>query len=243
MEETVSAPCCPSCGAPAPNPVQGPRNTVPVKPGARPLTTLVRDPNFRSALTAVRDTDVHTAMSRGLAEYLSQQVIEVGGRRLQLTTFSTWAEPEQNVSYPAAGVSAGAGKYDRSFTPKLAGTIDDDTRIFGYSEFTQELTIDLWATDPKERLYLVAMVEEALNPVDWMYGCRLHLPFYHGATASYELVSSQYVDSAEEAVRKYRRATFNITAHVQALRLLTLPTAKPRLRMDGVGPDVLLPTV
>lgn len=238
----MSGSCCPSCGAPAPNPIQGPRNSVPLKPGARPLTTLVRAPDFRPTLTAVRDTDVHTAMSRALAEYLGQQVIEIGGRQIRLTTFSTWAEPEQNVSYPAAGVGAGAGRYDRSFTPKLLGTIANEARIFAYSEFAQELTVEVWATDPKERMYCVAMIEEALNPVDWMYGCRLHLPFYHGTTATFELTNSQYTDNAEDAARKYRKATFTITGSIQALRLLSLPTAKPRLRMDGVGPDVVLPT-
>jgi hypothetical protein len=236
----MSGNCCPSCGGLAPNPVQGPNNSVPLKPGARPPTALVRVPDFRPTLTAVRDTDVHTAMARGLAEYLSQQSIEIGGRKLQLTTFSTWAEPEQNVSYPAAGVGAGSGKYDRSFTPSIVSTIDKNLRLLAYSEFSQELTVELWATDPKERVYLVAMIEEALNPVDWMYGCRLHLPFYHGTTATYELTRSQYTDTAEDAMRKYRKATFSISASVQALRLLSLPTAQPRLRMDGVGPDVVL---
>jgi len=236
-----SASCCLSCGAPAPNPIQGPRSTVPLKPGARPLTSLVRDPNFKPSLTAYRETDVHTAMARGLAEYLSQQSIDIGGRLLRLTTFSTWAEPEQNVSYPALGVGAGAGNYDRGFTPKLVGTIANEARIFGYSEFTQSLNLELWATDPKERAYLVAMVEEALNPVDWMYGCRLVLPFYHSTTATYELVSSQYQDSSDDAMKKYRKATFEVSANIQTLRLLTLPKAQPRARLDVVGPDVLLP--
>lgn len=237
-----SGSCCPSCGAPAPNPIQGPRNSVALKPGARPLSSLVADPNYRPQLTAVRETDVHTAMARGLAEYLGQQAIEVGGRQIRLTTFSSWAEPEQNVSYPAAGVGAGAGKYDRSFTPNVLGTITNDVRIFAYSEFAQELTVEVWATDPKERAYAVAMIEEALNPVDWMYGMRLLLPFYHGATATYELLNSQYTDSAEDAARKYRKATFTITGSIQALRVLSLPTSKPRLRLDGVGPDVVVPS-
>ena len=236
-----SSSCCPSCGAPAPNPIQGPDNTERLKPGARPQTNLVRNPDFRPELTDVRETDVHTAMARGLAEYLSQISIEINGRKLRVTTYSTWAEPEQNVSYPAVGVGAGSGKYDRSFTPKIIRSFDRDKRLFAFSEFSQELTVELWATDPKERLYLVAMIEEALNPVDWMYGCRLHLPFYHGTTATYELTSSQYTDSAEDAMRKYRKATFSINASMQSLRLLKLPTAKPRVRLDDVDFDVVLP--
>ena len=236
------ASCCPSCGAPAPNPIQGPRNTVALKPGPRPLSSLVRDPDFQPVLTGYRETDVHTAMSRGLAEYLSQLQIDIGGRQLRLTTFSTWAEPEQNVNYPAAGVGAGAGKYDRSFTPHLISTVANDVRLFAYSEFAQELAIELWATDPKERLYLVAMIEESLNPVDWMYGCRLHLPFYHGATATYELVNSQYSDSADDAVKKYRKATFTLNGSIEAIRSLSLPLSVPRARVDVVDPSVVLTT-
>lgn len=236
------ASCCPSCGAPAPNPIQGPRNSVALKPGARPLSSLVSDPNFRPVLTAFRETDVHTAMARGLAEYLSQQKIEIGGRLLRVTAFSTWAEPEQNVSYPAVGVGAGLGKYDRSFTPNFIQSVGGDVRLFAYSEFSQELTVELWATDPKERSYLVAMIEESLNPVDWMYGMRLLLPFYHGATATYELTNSQYSDSSDDAVKKYRKATFTLTGNIEALRALSLPLSQPRARVDVVDPSVVLTT-
>lgn len=236
----MASACCPSCGAPAPNPVQGPRNTVAVKPAARGQTTLVRDPDFRPQLTGVRETDVHTAMARGLAEYLGQQQIEIGGRLLRLTTFSTWAEPEQNVSYPAAGVGAGTGKYDRSFSPNLITTVAGDVRLFAYSEFAQEITVELWATDPKERSYLVAMIEEALNPVDWMYGMRLHLPFYHGATATYELTNSQYSDSSDDAAKKYRKATFTISGNIEAIRVLSLPLSQPRARVDVAEPGMVL---
>lgn len=236
------AACCPSCGAPAPNPIQGPRNTVPQKPGVRPLSSLVANPDYRPTLTAFRETDVHTAMARGLAEYLSQQQIDINGRLLRVTAFSTWAEPEQNVSYPAVGVGAGMGKYDRSFTPNLVQTVANDARLFAYSEFSQELTVELWATDPKERSYLVAMIEEALNPVDWMYGMRLVLPFYHGATATYELTNSQYSDSADDAVKKYRKATFTLSGNIEALRVLSLPLSQPRARVDVVPSGVLLNT-
>lgn len=232
--------CCPSCGAPAPNPIQGAPNTVPLRPGARPGTTLVRDPNYQPELTLYRETDLHTALARGLAEYLSQLFIEIGGRQLRLTTFSTWAEPEQNVNYPAAGVGAGRGEYDRSFTPSVAASFND-ARLMAFSEFAQELNVELWANDPKERAYLVAMVEEALNPVDWMYGMRLVLPHYHGTTATYELTSSQYLDNAEDALARYRKATFSVRGNVPALRTLKFPNARPSARVSVFDSNVVSP--
>lgn len=234
--------CCPTCGAPAPAPTQPPRNSVAIKPPPRPASSLVRDPNTANQLTGYRETDTHTAMARGLAEYLAQQSIEIGGRKLQLTTYTTWAEPEAQVSYPAAAIGADAGIYDRSLVPSIVQTLDKDLRLVAFSEFSQELTVDLWATDPKERLYLVAMIEEALNPVEWMYGMRLILPFYHSATAVYELLSSQYVDSSDDALAKYRRALFTVRSTITAYRTLSFPSANPRLQLDGIGETVVIPS-
>lgn len=234
--------CCPTCGAPAPAPTQPPRNSVQLKPGARPVSSLVRDPNTANQLTGYRETDTHTAMARGLAEYIGQQSIEIGGRKLQLTTYTTWAEPENQVSYPAAAVGATAGVYDRSLVPSIVKTLDNDLRLVAFSEFSQELTLEVWATDPKERSYLVAMVEEALNPVEWMYGMRLILPFYHSATAVYEMKGSQYVDSSDDALAKYRRAVFTVQGTITAYRTLSFPSAQPRFRLDGIGEDVVIPS-
>lgn len=223
--------CCPTCGAPAPAPVQPARNSVPIKPPARPLSSLVREPNQRVELTAYRETDVHTAMARGLAEYLGQQSIDIGGRKLSLTTYTTWAEPENQASYPAAAIGAGPGVYDRNLTPFITQTLAGRERLVSVTEFSQELRIDLWATDPKERSYLTAMVEEALNPVEWMYGFRLILPFYHGTTAVYELLTSEYLDNSDDAMAKYRRTNFTVRGTTTAYRLLNFPDAHPVARV------------
>lgn len=230
--------CCPTCGAPAPNPIQPPRNSIPLKPGPRPLSSLMQNPNEPLTLTSVRECDAHTALARGLAEYLGQQTVDINGRKLQLTTYTTWAEPEDTVRYPAAAVGATTGTYDRSFTPDFQTTIAGDARLFAYSEFNQDLQIDLWATDPKERSYLMAMIEEALNPVDWMYGVRLRLPFYHGTTATYELLNSQYTDSSDEALAKYRRAMITVRANMTVYRMLRFPDATPRSVVQVTSAEV-----
>lgn len=224
--------CCPTCGAPAPAPTQAARNSVQLKPGARPPSSLVTDPNALLSLTPHRETDTHTAMARGLAEYLGQQSIDVGGRKLQLTTYTTWAEPEDAIRYPAAAITADAGVYDRSFTPSVEKSFANNVQLMAFSEFSQELQVEIWATDPRERSYLVAMVEEALNPVDWMYGMRLVLPFYHSTSATYELISSQYIDSSEDALAKYRRAQFTVRANMTAFRLLNFPTARAQFTLE-----------
>lgn len=228
--------CCPTCGAPAPAPIQPARNSTPIKPPVRPISRLVTEPEYTLDLTAYRETDVHTAMARGLAEYLGQQSVDIGGRKLSLTTYTTWAEPENQAAYPALAVGADVGTYERNFTPFVAKTIAGQQRLVSVTEFSQTLMLDLWATDPKERSYLMTMLEEALNPVDWMYGFRLILPFYHGATAVYELLTSQYNDSSDEAMAKYRRATLTVRGTTTAYRLLNFPDAQaPSLRLDVSG--------
>lgn len=230
--------CCPSCGAPAPNPIQGALNTVKTGPQALPPSSLVALPGYEPTLTPWRECDLHTAMARGLAEYLGQQVIEVNGRRLRLTTYTTWAEPEQQAIYPAAVVGAEQGSYERGFTPfvlkKFDSTKVNKSTLMAFGEFTQTLNVDVWATDPRERAYVTAMVEEALNPVDWMYGFSLVLPFYHGVTATYELTSSRFEDSQDDSMKRWRRVVFNVTGHISALRLLAFPESQPVSRLDVV---------
>lgn len=226
--------CCPTCGAPAPNPIQPPRNSIPLKPGARPLAHAVIDPEYSVTLTAYRETDAHTALAKGLAEYLGQQSVDINGRKLQLTTYTTWAEPEDTVRYPAAAIGADMGTYSRGFTPSYEQTIGGEVRLLAVSEFEQNLQIDLWATDPKERSYLCTMIEEALNPVDWMYGMRLILPFYHNAVGVYEMLSSQYFDTSDDAMAKYRRAIFTVRATLTTYRLLNFPDATPRVQVDAM---------
>lgn len=233
--------CCPTCGAPSPAPIQPSRNSVQLKPGARPVSSLVRDSNYIPNLTGYREVDAHTAMARGLAEYLSQQTVEVGGRKLQLTTYTTWAEPEDSIRYPSAAIGAASGSYERGFTPEYVTTLAGTNRLMAYSEFNQELQIDLWATDPRERSYLMAMIEEALNPVDWMYGMRLVLPFYHNTTATYELVSSQFVDSSDAALAKYRRASISVRCNMTVYRTLSIAGADPRVVVVAELDDTLNP--
>jgi hypothetical protein len=224
--------------------VQGPRNSVALKPGPRPQTILVPDRDYVPTITAYRETDAHTAIARGIAEYLGQQSVEIGGRRLQLKTYSQWAEPEDNVSYPALAVGAGQGQYVRGFTPDgFLHFEQEGYQLQAVTEFTQTLTLELWATDPRERTYLTAMVEESLNPHDWMYGLRLALPFYHGTTATYELVSTTYMDSAEDAVAKFRKVQFSVESSITVYRLTYLPTTHDiRLALDVSGPTVIFPT-
>jgi hypothetical protein len=94
---------------------------------------------------------------------------------------------------------------------------------------TLNLTIDVWSTENRARMSLVAGLEQALSPVEWMFGVRIDLPFYFGARAEYEPISVQYQDSEESATRRYRRAILVVSGRVPVYRIIPLPRARPRV--------------
>jgi len=208
--------------------------------------TLVVDSEAQAVRTAYCEVDSRTALTRGLADYLATISGTVpGGRELRFAAvFDTWAEAEKSAVYPAAlARSEGPGMYDASrFVPGISerDKIDANNYLLQISEYTMYVVVELWSTDIAARLGLVKMCEDAFNPVDFMYGFKLELPFYYGLRATYALKSSIYSDSEETAIQRYRQATFTLEGQVPVVRLVTYPDATPRLRLDEVGPNVIV---
>jgi hypothetical protein len=164
-----------------------------------------------------------------------------GGRQSLLNrVLETWGEPEEVAEYPAATVfSIGAGAYDPSKLsphpdPALRIGPPDGRYLLATSEFSIQLTVELWTTDPKERSALVAALEDALSPVEWMYGLRLALPHYFGAHATYEPLSSTYMDDAGRSMQRYRLAMFVVQANIAVMRLKSLPSTVAKARVEVV---------
>lgn len=207
---------------------------------------LITSRDDKQTYSANRETDTRGALTRGVAEILEQLSAQAqGGRVMRFKKVrDDYAEPEQTAVYPSAVVrTIGAGTYDASsFTPEIS----KDSRIPGpdgryvvkLAELKQDLALEIWATDKKERAELVSALESYLNPVDFMYGFRLELPFYFNARATFELTSVVYEDDEETAMRRYRRALFTVAATVPLLKLATFPLARPLFKLQDVGPDV-----
>jgi hypothetical protein len=205
---------------------------VPDGPGGTVLITKRETPG---QLTLRRDTDARTALTRGLKEYLETLAIDAstGRRHAFRKVSSTWAEPEQSAQYPSAVILAdGPGAYDASkFTPSVIHRFDipEKLGLVQAAEFNIDLTVDVWATDPKERVGLAMLLEDALNPItNWMYGFALELPHYHSARGVYELISQTYSDTEVDAMRRYRRALYIVKAHVPVYRTTRLPDFMPK---------------
>lgn len=204
----------------------------------QPRTTLVTDPKTKPRYTANQETDVHTALTRGLAEYLQTLTwTGPGGRFLRFRkTLDTWAEPEDLSAggLPAAVVFGPTpGKYDASkFTPVALPQEQiaqpDGRYLVSAAEFQQDLVIEAWATDTEERKGIVAMVENGLMVGEFLYGVRLALPHYFGAQADFEPLGMGYEDSPETAIQRLRLARFTIRAQLPVIQLVPYPGAIPR---------------
>lgn len=216
----------------------------------RGATRLITDQSTVHVDNGVQDTDVRLGVQRGLAEYIERLSYDaLGGRKVRFAAVhEEWAEPEEGAAYPSAVVLLrGPGIYaPRSFTPVLNPQQrlppPDGRYLVIPAEFTQDLTVEIWATDPMERTALVQMCETAFNPVYWRYGFVLELPHYFNVRATYTLKDVTIPDSEDDALRRYRRAIFTLTAEAPLVTLFSFPDARPLFELRAVGPDVIVET-
>jgi hypothetical protein len=200
-------------------------------------TRVIVSPKDQEALTNARITDVRTAVTRGLREYVEQLAINAdGGREIRFAkVFEAYADAEVPATYPAAIVFASQpGTYDyKGFTPRTFD-LPSGITVRSIAEFVQPIDLEVWSNDPRERTALVSMLEQALSPVDWMYGLRLELPHYFNARATYELTNMAYLDVGDDPQRRWRKASFSIIATCTQFKSLDarLPRLSVRVCVD-----------
>lgn len=207
-------------------------------------TRLILSAGDELKLTSERRTDVRTAVTRGLKEYIEQlSYIGEGGREIRFKkVLHTWAEPEVPAEYPSANVYAfESGTYDYSRMSPRTFDLPDGYAIRQVAEFVIPVVLEIWTTDPVERMNFMAMLEDAFEPVDWMYGMRLELPHYHNTRATYEKTAAAYTDSTEDAHRRWRRASISLNASItQFVRVgAMLPRLKTRIDLTA-NPEVVI---
>jgi len=203
---------------------------------ARPVTR----PDDRQVWSWSRESDVRSALTRGLAEYLTQLEIAATGKAFGFKrVVETFADLEQRVEFPGAAVYAlGPGTYDSTALAPKTFYLDDGTRraLRLTAEYRLDAAIDFWTNDQHERAVLMAMLEDALEPVDFMSGVRIELPFYHNARATFERISSSYEDSPPDVQRRIWKGSMTVSATTTVVRRAgEIPTLKPRLDLVEVS--------
>lgn len=232
--------CSPS--APPPEEIASPSVLVPPPPGP---TSLVKSPNDPTqALTANRECDAVTALKRGLKEYLEQVSLNVLGQRVRFqAVHDVWAETDQVAKFPSAVVqSVGEATYDyASFAPVLdparivtfgAEPAQKRTYLVKYAEVVVQLALETHCSTPEERVSVAMMLEDALNPVDWMYGFKLVLPHYFNQVAVFEPATTQMLDTEADARRRWRPGTVLLAGQISVFRTRSLPALQPRVVVE-----------
>lgn len=228
-----------SCDPPAPSPdLENPERLVPPPVGG---TTLVKRQTEKHVLTSRRECDAETAVRRGLKEYLEQVYVDVNGVRVQYQrVFDVWAESEETAVYPSAVVTTiGDTQWDASnFTPVTNVTkTADGLYLVKYHEVVFDLVLESHCSSPQERAAIQMLLEDALNPVDWMSGFKLDLPHYFNQRVVYTPILTRFLDSSDLAIRRLRPGTITIQAQVSLLRPRKLPNMEVRTQVevtDGV---------
>lgn len=207
-------------------------------------TRLITNPRDKRVPTNSRETDATTALTRGVAEYVAQQSIAAaGGRALRfVSSFDTWAQPEDGACYPAFVAythDVDGGYSDANMSPHTVNhRYPNGTYEVGGSELVIEMKCEVWATDPEERMALVLMLEEAFAPVEWMEGFRLELPHYFNQRASFLPGKVTYLGDAADAMDGYWKARIMLASSVPRTRVLPFAEGKPVLQVQEVGPNV-----
>ena len=219
---------CGTCGAEL--------NPPPLVPPPVGGTRLVLTPGECLEPSSNRETDAVTALKRGLKEYLEQIYLNVAGAQVRYqAVLDAWAEPESVATFPSAIVQPiGAATYDASsFSPNVQSKnkLPDGNYLVKYSEVAVQLTIESHCSSPEERVAVTMMLEDALNPVDWMYGFKLDLPHYFNQRAHFEPVTGTMDDSADQAVRRLRPGIVTLNANVSVMRILCRPGLRPVVRL------------
>jgi len=232
------------CNDPQIPPPEAVNPPVLVPPPLGRTTLITRPSDVRSTYTANRECDAVTAVKRGLREYLEQVYLDVLGVRVRFERVTeVWSEPEQTAKYPGAAIMArDEAEYDAaSLTPTLDTTPvqslpgdspERKTYLVRYSEATIPLVVELHTSNPEERIQCSMLLEDALNPVDWMYGFKLQLPHYFNQIAVYEPMRTQMLDSEDNARRRWRPGSVFLTARASVIRSRALPGLRPLVDLE-----------
>jgi hypothetical protein len=157
-----------------------------------------------------------------------------------------WAESDDTMLLPSAVVQArdeavyeAAGFTPRIFDAPLPGLSASglSSYLVKYSELMVPLVIEIHTSSPEERSQVSMMLEDVLNPVEWMYGFKLDLPHYFNQRVVYEPVKTQQLDSEDNARRRWRPGTIFLTGQISLVRVRSLPKFTPQLVVDVKDPS------
>lgn len=201
------------------------------------VARLVTGATEKQKLTKTREVSSVRAAVRALADYLRELSFPIdGGKHVKFSVVREMkADPEENAKYPAAAIyPEGNIDYDSdtgSFEQYQAAEFDDGG-LYINGDVRTELTVHVWTNEDQHRENALMCLEDACNPVDYMTGFRLEMPFYHGLRADYLLLSVQYEDNDADVQRRYRKLIMRVRVTCPYASMLLLPKLNARAVVD-----------
>jgi len=199
-------------------------------------STLVLERGTPVRATPNRECSASRAPCRALAEYIETLTIPTpGGAHTKFVVVRDLkAEPEDLAEYPGACVfHEGEPQYGTEegglqpiYDP--TGDLQDGTQLFLVGELKVDLQVHVWTNEIEHREGVLMMLEDAMNPVEWMSGFFLEMPHYHNLRASFQLMSMAYEDVDSDTQRRYRKCTLRVQAICPYARIFGLPRLRPR---------------
>lgn len=178
---------------------------------------LIKKPDDLQVLSMFFEADVKTAIARGLRDYLKTLSIHwPGGRFFEFKeVFISVADTEVPAKFPSASVFGETeGEFeDLQCAPALIQVNDPHDRRYVkvVTNYSMPIEVTVWANDTHERTALCAMLDNAFDPVEFMTGFRLELPFYFNARATYLCERSEYTEDETDANQRRRKAKYYLT--------------------------------
>jgi hypothetical protein len=209
---------------------------------------LIRSPNHRQVLTTVVTMDPERALFQAVADYLAtMQYVGQDGRAVSFSYVAAGqVDLETDFQFPLVAVSGsgdatdeanGLGMAYNGSTERIQDSLTGKNYLLlKASELAVSLTVEAFANDPVERSLMQQGMRDLFNPVDWMAGFRMKIPYYHGVFASFLVTSSRKNDSPEDAQRRIFSCTFTIRATIPVLRLMgPFAPLNTRIKLDVEG--------
>jgi hypothetical protein len=209
------------------------------------VAALVTDPDedMLALLSATHTVDAVTAVARGLAEYLSTAVSQIGQRETQFADVTVqWGLPNDPCAFP--GLVVAVTEPAREEDPTLSQGAEYLGETLGIirrpAQLTQNLSVLVWATDPVSRSAMYDAVVQMLYPVEYSTGFKLELPYYYGSYGTYTFLESSFQDSAEKAAKGEYIAEIKVQSEVEQFTGPTVVDVGDVIGEFTIGEDITL---
>jgi hypothetical protein len=129
-------------------------------------------------------------------------------------------------------VALGLGNFIEEASQDVYGA---GTVVQWQAEYTENMTLEIWAGSRAERRAILVGLESALSPTETMYGIRFSMPDYFNQLVCFSLGARTNIDDAE-ASKNRRKARMEIEMRFNVIALVNYSAMIPRAVVETQDP-------